>query len=117
MMETTLTAPFPMIAMASWVAAILILARAWLRDSATARSTMDGPQLLLSIAVGMLPDRHREWGAAMSAELSQHRSPSSRWWFALGALGAAAREGFDEPPHPRTSGPNAADAREHVGRG
>jgi hypothetical protein len=33
-----------------------------------------------------------------------------------GALGAAAREGFDEPLHPRTAGANAADPHEHSGK-
>jgi len=88
-METTLTTPFPVIAMASWAAAILMLIRSWLRDTAPVRSTVDGPQLLLAVAVAMLPDGRREWGAGMSAELAQLNSPSSRWWFALGCARVA----------------------------
>jgi hypothetical protein len=62
-MEATLTTPFPVIATASWAAAILMLIRFWLRNTAPMRSTMDGLQLLLAIAVAMLPDARRPPGA------------------------------------------------------
>lgn len=88
-METTLTTPFPVLATASWAAAIVMLVRSRLRATARARSTMDGPQLVLTVAVLMLPDGRGDWGTAMSAELAQLRSPSSRWWFALGCARVA----------------------------
>ena len=50
---------------------------------------MDGPELLLTAAVSILPERCREWGAAMAAELTQLDKPSSRWRFAVGCMRVA----------------------------
>jgi hypothetical protein len=88
-METTLTTPFPVLATASWAAAIVMLVRSWLSATTQTRSTMDGPQLLLTATAPMLPDNRGDWGAAMSAELAQLRSPSARWSFALGCTRVA----------------------------
>ena len=64
-METTLTTPFPVLATASWAAAIVMLVRSRLRATARARSTMDGPQLVLTVAVLMLPDGRGDWGLSL----------------------------------------------------
>jgi hypothetical protein len=88
-MDATLTTPFPVLATIAWVLATILLLRAWLRRTAAARSTMDGPALLLAAAVHLLPDRRRDWGAAMSAELAQLHTPAARWWFALGCARVA----------------------------
>jgi hypothetical protein len=156
-METILITPFPVLAMASWAAAIMMLTRSWLRSTAARRSTMDGPELLLTAAVSMLPERCRRkrdgveaavWLALVggtlifavhtvipllgfqldAALLDDGYPPRARpdlgvWlpmmlgreigggifallllpgWaqfagFVAGAVGSAAREGFDEP--------------------
>jgi hypothetical protein len=88
-MEAILTTPFPMLARASWTLAVMILLRAWWRRTAAVRSTMDGPQMLLAGALSLLPDRRRDWGTAMSAELTHLRTSSSRWRFALGCARVA----------------------------
>ena len=50
---------------------------------------VDGPARLLAIAVAMLPETHREWGAAMTAELASLPDRGARWRFAAGAARAA----------------------------
>lgn len=60
----------------------------WVRTR-NSRSTMDRPRLLLAAAVRQMPEEHRDWGAAMIAELSQLRGSYSRWWFALGCARVA----------------------------
>jgi len=46
--------------------------------------------LLLSLAVAGLPESHRDWGRAMSAELATVRGTGPRWRFSLGCARAAA---------------------------
>lgn len=52
-------------------------------------STTDGPELLLTGAVRLLPKERRDWGRAMLAELAQFQNPTARWWFALGCTRVA----------------------------
>jgi hypothetical protein len=52
-------------------------------------SVMDGPGLLLTIAVRRMPAERSDWGAAMLAELAQLQHPSTRWQFALGCTRVA----------------------------
>jgi hypothetical protein len=44
---------------------------------------MDGPGLLLTRAVRLMPAERGEWGAAMLAELARLQHPTTRWRFAL----------------------------------
>jgi hypothetical protein len=88
-MYVTLTTPFPVMAITLSVCAFALLAyRVWVRTG-DSRSTMDGPGLLLTAAVHLLPDERHDWGTAMIGELTQVQSPSARWWFALGCAWAA----------------------------
>jgi hypothetical protein len=50
---------------------------------------MDGPGLLLTRAVRLMPAERGEWGAAILAELSRLQHPTTRWRFALGGARAA----------------------------
>jgi hypothetical protein len=52
-------------------------------------SLRDAPELLLTIAVRLMPSARREWGAAMLAELEQLQHPLTRWRFALGCARVA----------------------------
>jgi hypothetical protein len=73
-----------------WVAAVLLLWRAWTRNMARVSApTMDGPARLLAAAATALPDHRRDWGAAMTAELTQVRGGSARWRFATGSARTA----------------------------
>ncbi|MFC5213384.1 hypothetical protein [Streptomyces coerulescens] len=62
-----------------------ILCRSWWRRE----DTRDGPERLLGRAVGALPQSHRDWGAAMVAELAEVRGPMARARFAVGCARAA----------------------------
>lgn len=66
----------------------LLLRIGWIR-AREYRSGRDGPELLLDIAVGGLPEERRDWGAAMMAELAQIPDPAVRWRFALGCASVA----------------------------
>ncbi|HEU4422967.1 MAG TPA: hypothetical protein VFR67_10595 [Pilimelia sp.] len=60
-----------------------------LRSGAGSRmSAMDPPGRLLAAAVAALPERRREWGTAMIAELGEVRGRSARWRFALSSARA-----------------------------
>jgi hypothetical protein len=74
-----------------WVAAVLLSWRAWTRKAArlSTLTTMDGPARLLAAATAALPDHRRDWGAAMSAELTHVQGRSARWWFAAGSARTA----------------------------
>lgn len=65
-----------------WVLAIRFVLRHWWSES------MDPPQRLLAVAVALLPERRREWGRAMTAELAEVRGRSARWRFALSTVRA-----------------------------
>lgn len=71
------------------VFAARLLWRAWWARSGASLSTMDGPARLVAAAAATLPDDRRERGVAMTAELTQIESRSSRWRFAAGCARAA----------------------------
>jgi hypothetical protein len=72
-----------------WVFAVRLLWRAWRARTGAGRATMDGSARLLAAAAAALPAGRRQWGAAMSAELTQVRGRSARWRFAAGCARAA----------------------------
>jgi multisubunit Na+/H+ antiporter MnhB subunit len=69
------------------LAARLVL-RHWWSVADAGMSTMDPPERLLAAAVATLPERRREWGRAMSAELAEVEGRSARWRFALSSVWA-----------------------------
>jgi hypothetical protein len=79
---------------APWMVAVQLLWRAWWRRAGAELSALDGPARLLAAAAATLPPDHREWGAAMAAELAQVRGRAARWRFAAGCARAAVL-----PPH------------------
>src|SRR4029453_13614104 len=77
------------------VVSLLALAlHVWWAAATDRRPPSDVPALLLDAAVHRLPDEHRDWGAAMVAELSQIGRPAARWGFAAAG-----------PPGPRLAPP------------
>ena len=72
-----------------WMLAAWLLWRAWWRRAGATVSEMDGPARLLATAAATLPADRREWGAAMTAELTQVRDHAARWRFAAGGARAA----------------------------
>lgn len=77
------------IPMLMWIAAALILLRFWWASSDERMSTMDAPARLLALVATALPERRREWGTAMAAELGEVPGQADRWRFALSCLAAA----------------------------
>jgi len=71
-----------------WVVAARLVLRHWWSGPGSRMSGMDLPGRLLAVAVAALPERRREWGRAMLAELAQVRGRSARWRFALSSVGA-----------------------------
>jgi hypothetical protein len=61
---------------------------AWRRRAAL-DSQPDAPARLLALAVATLPEARRDWGAAMTAELSSIAAHAARWRFAAGSARAA----------------------------
>ena len=53
------------------------------------RTGGDAPARVLALAVTGLPESHRHWGQAMSAELATVCGPGQRWRFSLGCARAA----------------------------
>ena len=72
---------------AAELAARLVL-RHWRSGAGSRMSAMDPPGRLLAAAVAALPERRREWGRAMLAELAEVRGRSARWRFALSSARA-----------------------------
>jgi hypothetical protein len=72
-----------------WMIAAWLLWRAWWRQAGARLSALDGPGLLLAAAAATLPGDRRDWGAAMTAELTQVQDRAARWWFAAGCARAA----------------------------
>jgi hypothetical protein len=64
------------------------LVRQWRSRLRSGMSAMDPPGRLLAAAVVALPERRREWGNAMMAELTEVRGRSARWHFALSSARA-----------------------------
>jgi hypothetical protein len=72
-----------------WMIAARLLWRAWWRQAGARLSSLDGPARLLAAAAATLPEDRRDWGAAMTAELTQVRDRGARWGFAAGCARAA----------------------------
>jgi hypothetical protein len=62
-----------------------------------ARSTVDGPDLVLTTAVRHFPPQRAEWATAMTSEMAQLTRPVQRWRFAF----SAARMALFPPGHRR----------------
>jgi hypothetical protein len=71
-----------------WGVAARFVLRHWWSESGSRMSTMDPPGRLLAVAVAALPERRREWGEAMTAELAEMEGRSARWRFALSSVRA-----------------------------
>jgi hypothetical protein len=71
-----------------WVVATRLVLRHWWSGPGSRMSGMDLPGRLLAVAVAALPERRREWGRAMLAELAEVQGRSARWRFALSSVGA-----------------------------
>jgi hypothetical protein len=71
-----------------WVVAARLVLRHWWSGPGSRMSAMDLPGRLLAVAVAALPERRREWGRAMLAELAEVQGRSARWRFALSSVGA-----------------------------
>jgi hypothetical protein len=77
-----------------WAIAVRLLLR-HLWAAADARTPVpDPPEQVLAAAVAALPERRRDWGRAMTAELAGIRGRSARWRFAL----SSARAALSQPP-------------------
>jgi hypothetical protein len=72
-----------------WVVAVRLMLRHWWSGTGSRPSGTDLPWRLLETAVALLPERRREWGGAMTAELAEVRGRSARWRFALSSARAA----------------------------
>jgi hypothetical protein len=71
-----------------WVVAARLVLRHWWSGPGSRMSGMDLPGHLLAVAVAALPERRRDWGRAMLAELAEVQGRSARWRFALSSVGA-----------------------------
>jgi len=71
-----------------WAFAARTVLRHWWSGPGSRLSTMDPPARLLAAAVAALPERRREWGMAMTAELAEVPDRSTRWRFAISAVRA-----------------------------
>jgi hypothetical protein len=71
-----------------WVVAARLVLRHWWSGTVSRMSAMDPPERLLAAAVAALPERRREWGEAMTAELAEVEGRSARWRFALSSVRA-----------------------------
>ena len=79
-----------MIAALFVLAAILVTVRAVVRAGRACRDAGgDAAAKLLALAVAGLPESHRDWGRAMSAELETVSGGGPRWRFSLGCARAA----------------------------
>ncbi|HTE70485.1 MAG TPA: hypothetical protein VK942_17290, partial [Actinomycetes bacterium] len=82
-----------------WVVAARLVVRHWWSGPGSRMSGMDLPGRLLAVAVAALPERRREWGRAMLAELAEVQGRSARWRFAAWFWLANRTDGI-EPPLP-----------------
>ena len=79
-----------MIAALFVLAAMLVTVRAVVRAGRACRDAGgDAAAKLLALAVAGLPESHRDWGRAMSAELETVSGGGPRWRFSLGCARAA----------------------------
>jgi hypothetical protein len=72
-----------------WVLAIRLVLRHWWSGTGSHMAVADLPGWVLAAAVAALPERRREWGRAMTAELAEVQGRSARWRFALSSARAA----------------------------
>ena len=72
-----------------WVVAVRLVLRDWWSGTGSHMSAMDLPGRVLATAVAALPERRRDWGRAMKAELAEIQGRSARWRFALSSARAA----------------------------
>jgi hypothetical protein len=72
-----------------WVLAIRLVLRHWWSGTGSHMAVTDLPGRVLAAAVAALPERRREWGRAMTAELAEVQGRSARWRFALSSARAA----------------------------
>ena len=86
--------PLLWVALLQLASAAELAARQVLRRWRSRRSAMDLPGRLLVAEVASLPERRRDWGRAMTAELAQVYGRSARWRFAL----SCARATLWQPP-------------------
>jgi hypothetical protein len=70
------------------VVAVRLLLRHWWAGSGSGTTSTDLPARLLAAATAALPERRREWGAAMTGELAEVEGRPSRWRFALSSARA-----------------------------
>ncbi|MFF9016852.1 hypothetical protein ACF09C_28265 [Streptomyces sp. NPDC014870] len=71
-----------------WVLAARFVLHHWWVTTGSRLAPMDPPERLLTAAVAALPERRREWGAAMAAELTEVEGRAERWRFALSSVRA-----------------------------
>jgi hypothetical protein len=74
-----------------WVLAVRLVLRHRWSETGSHMSAMDVPGGVLAAAVAALPERRRDWGRAMTAELAGIQGRSARWRFALSSARAALR--------------------------
>jgi hypothetical protein len=74
-----------------WVLAVRLVLRHRWSETGSHMSAMDVPGGVLAAAVAALPERRRDWGGAMTAELAGIQGRSARWRFALSSARAALR--------------------------
>lgn len=78
----------PIVQLLLWVVAIWFVLRPWWSAVGSHRPAMDPPGRVLTVAVAALPERRRQWGRAMIAELAGIEGRSARWRFALSCVRA-----------------------------
>ncbi|MBB5080194.1 hypothetical protein [Nonomuraea endophytica] len=71
-----------------WAGTAALVLHHWWGSTLERMSVMDPPQRLLTTAVAALPERRREWGLAMIAELAGIEGRTARWQFALSSARA-----------------------------
>jgi hypothetical protein len=74
-----------------WVLAVRLVLRHRWSETGSHMSAVDVPGRVLAAAVAALPERRRDWGRAMTAELAGIQGRSARWRFALSSARAALR--------------------------
>ncbi|MEU6139445.1 hypothetical protein ABZ848_03695 [Streptomyces sp. NPDC047081] len=72
-----------------WAAAARMVVRHWWSATGSRLAELDPPGRVLALAVAVLPERRREWGRAMTAELAEVEGESERRRFALSSARAA----------------------------
>jgi hypothetical protein len=79
----------PVVELLLWAVAVWYVLRPWWSAAGPRRSAVDPPQRVLTAVAAVLPERRREWGRAMVAELAGIAGRPARWRFALSCVRAA----------------------------